>query len=103
MNHMEWTEELLDKLQSIFEKKWRSFGYDQDFEHPKRTKEWDKFCSKNKITQIISTSDNKAWTHWLNIGSRDHIVISNPNNQVRSEWMAIPMDFAEKCLILGVI
>ena len=66
-----------------------------------KTKEWNKFCSKHKITQIDSFCDEDAWMHWLNIGTKDHIIIINPNKNV-SDFIAIPMDFAEKCLVLGL-
>lgn len=97
---MNWTDDSLDKLEKIFEIKY------EDFENEADDAFLD-FCDKYEI--VLIEKEEQRW--WLNFNI-DHVIVQNPESKVHEniqfnfvgfEFMAIPKQFAEKCLILGHI
>lgn len=93
---MNFNDEHLDRLEKMFEDRWEDFvrGNGQ----PSDT--WLNFCDKHDIVQIVQ--EEVRW--WFN-HNHDHVVVGNPEavNFGAVNHIAVPKEFAEKCLILGFV
>jgi hypothetical protein len=111
---MEWTQEVVDKLNSVFREKYRSMSIEKKTDRANMSAIWNRYLSlyeavvlrdqTGKCDALTSVRTLSSLIDFINLQNENvagRVAVRNPDRP--SQWILISRDIAERVLVFGML